>query len=336
MDNEDIIQALVKSLGEQKPQLLNDVSSSIKAYISSQGTNCIAINQVYPAGTLKRRWELSLSIDYIRCLYAFCRRKPFQGYELDSSLTVPIVDIVTSRFEAFYQENNEHINDAFLEALAQDSTIINGIVDKIIEKTLKNKSAAHPGQQPITPAILTKITSLVVTQLHAIVHSQAGEPSVDTIKQAIASGVARPIVKTIAIVMVKLLSVHIGAILIKTLSTGAVKKLLVIVLLSTMIKAVTTKLGISAGTIYIAILIPVIIGYITYEVHTFPPKLSKKVATKVHQALESSFDKTNRDIVEEIFRELPHFDFEGIAESLANNSEIQGYLENSEPSPWNS
>jgi len=131
MDNKDIIQELVNSLGEQRSEFLNDIESSIKSYISSQGANCLTINQVYSSGEIKRQWKLKASSDYAKCLYAFCRRESFRGYELDSALTEPVVDIVTSKFEAFYRKNNEHINKAFLKALIQDSAIINSIVEKI-------------------------------------------------------------------------------------------------------------------------------------------------------------------------------------------------------------
>ncbi len=333
MDNKEIIQELVTSLGKQKHDFLNQVESSVRDYISSQGKKCLTINQLNKDGSIRYRWELSADIDYAKCLAAFCQRKPFRGCELDSGLTEPVVELVSSKFATFYQKNEQALNQAALKSLLKNKVIIGSIVDKIVEKALTNKGTKQIAGH-VTSAVTTKIVSLIVAEIHDIVHSQAGEATIHTIQHAVASGVAVPLVKTIALVIVKLISLHMGALVVKLLASTAfkivvataVKKFLAVVLLAFIIKMIAVKLGIAVGTAYFIILLPLIAAFIYYEIRTFPSQLGEKVSEKVRQELDQNFDKTNHDIIEHMFKQLLG-EVENIATNIAKSSEVQGYID---------
>ncbi|MDQ3799498.1 MAG: hypothetical protein M3384_08615 [Acidobacteriota bacterium] len=337
MSSREKVQELVNLLGEKKYEFLNDVEKSIENYVSNQGSNCLTIVGRYPSGVVYKRWYLSASLEYIRCLVAFCRQQKFQGKELDSGLTDPISNIVSKRFESFYEQNAESISQTFLKYLVNEKVMLRSIVSVVVEsaaaKFAKDRTIGLMAQ-PITAGMKSKVTDLIISQMHHVVHSTTAQTVMTTTKQIVGAALTIPVAKTVALILVKLLASHMAIIIAKILSSAAIKTLIATVvkkfilaaILAAIAKAVAAKFGIGVVGATAIVLLPVVAAFIAYEIYTFPSHLGAKVASKVSSELSNQFDTINTNIAQEIFSKLPELTLTELAENLANSDEVQNEI----------
>lgn len=337
MSSKKDVRELVDLLGRKKQSFLNDVQKSINQYVSNQGSKCLTIIGRNPNGTIYKRWYLSASFEYIRCLTAFCREKPFQGKELDSGLTGPISTLVSKRFESFYEKHTNSISEVFLTYLVNEKVLLRSIITVVVDSAatnfVKNKAIGLLAA-PITSKIKDKVTDLILTQMSHVVHSAAAHTVTTTTKQIVGAAVSIPVAKTVALILIKLLATHMAVIIAKILSSAAIKtliatvikKFLVAAILGAIIKAIAAKFGIGVFGATVIVLLPIVVGFIAYEIYNFPSHLGEKVAFKVTQEISNQFDTINQNIVAEIFRMLPELALTEIAENLAQSDEVQDQI----------
>lgn len=337
MSSKEKVQELVNLLGEKKYEFLNDVEKSIENYVSNQGSNCLTIVGKYPNGAVYKRWYLSARLEYISCLIAFCRQQKFQGKELDSALTDPISNIVSKRFESFYEKNTESISQVFLKYLVNEKVMLRSIVNVVVESAAAKFTADRAiglMTQPLTAGMKDRVTDLIISQMHHVVHSSTAQAVMTTTKQIVGAALTIPVAKTVALILVKLLASHMAVIIAKILSSAAIKtliatvikKFLLAAILAAIAKAVAAKLGIGVAGAMAIVLLPVVAAFIAYEIYTFPPHLGAKVAAKVSGELSSQFDAINTNIAQEIFRALPEIALTDLAENLAQSDAVQNEI----------
>jgi hypothetical protein len=99
VDQQEIVREIVTRLDGRREEFLVEVLQSVRSHIGAQGAGCMTIVGRTPSGGVARSWPLSASVEYAKCLTAFCRGQEFAGHRLDSGLTDPVVEIVTERFD---------------------------------------------------------------------------------------------------------------------------------------------------------------------------------------------------------------------------------------------
>lgn len=227
-----------------------------------------------------------------------------------------------------------------MKLLTQDRIVFQGLVASVIENIAVKKGLEH-----ISSEIIHKISTLIVHHIHDMVHSStsytithvashtASHATAHVATHTIGATISIPLVKAISVVIVKLLSTHIAATVMKILSSsafkaiiaGVIKKFMAAILLTSIVKAVAIKFGISAAAVYTIVLIPIVGAYIYHEVTTFPKQLGRKVSEKVREELNGNFREININILEKIFDKLPEL-ARTVAIDMAADPEIRKYV----------
>lgn len=315
------IKEIVNKLGEQKNQFLDEVQTSTHRFISSQGSDCLAIVE---KKTFNKVWELSASVSYVEVLIKFCQGKRYNGNELDSYLTEPIIESVTKKFQEFYMKNNDIIADGIFKSLSLKQNIIETISKTLVDNRLTNSDVlkfamSNASKQILHSAVAKKATDLITNQLNSVIHATTS------------NSISTPLVKSIGLMIIKLFSKQIALAIskilasaaFKTMIAGALKKVIVALLIGAIVKAIATKFGISAAAAWAVILIPLIIGYIAYEITQFPEKLGSEISVKLKNELNGNFEKLNTDIVSKLMVSFSTFELTGIITNLTNDIGLQ-------------
>jgi hypothetical protein len=109
LDDGRLVDDVVAALGSRKDEFTRDVQDAVAKFIAGQGGNCLAIVGRSPSGAIARTWPPLPTMEYARCLYAFCRGQHYADLALDSGLTDPVVEVVTERFQEFYIDQSDEI-----------------------------------------------------------------------------------------------------------------------------------------------------------------------------------------------------------------------------------
>lgn len=318
------ISNLVQNLEIQRETFLSGVSTDIHGFISQQGAQCLTIVGRSSRGRIERTWKLAASFEYINCLVAFSRQQSYQGLMLDSGLTEPVVQKVIDRYESFYRSNNELISQELLQALLQDKTAVRCLTSTIVE------SVAH-SMKGISSIVCKQASELLEENLQTLLDTSTGHMITSTTSHVVSAAISAPIVHTIAALIVKFLSTKLGMLIIKVLSTTAlkgiiaaiIKKFVVTAVIGAIIKAVAAKFGLSTVGAITVVLLPIIAAYISYEIITFPDHLGQKVADQVTGELRSNFAETNANVLMEIFKSLAETSVNALGKEIAKQPEIQ-------------
>lgn len=321
MDREQLVNDLATRFNGKKTNFLTDVRSAVNGYISSQGTGCLTLIEKKRNGT-KEKWELSPHPGYALRLIAFCRGKKYEGNEIDSGLTEPVIGIVTRQFEHLYQANDEEIAKTIMSFIIQNQVLSASLVDTVINSAAVGK---------ITDEVKARMASLILSQVQDALQVALAKGSLVTVGKTVTAVASKPIAAKIAMMLVKFIAVHLKTVIakvlasaaIKTIIAAAVKKFLVAALTAAIVKAIAAKFGISAGAVFLWILIPVIVAYIAYEVVTFPGHLGEKVSEKVVEDLSGKFTNINQDVFKRVVSEVIDNGFGAIIEQFAQSDEVQ-------------
>ena len=330
---------IISKLGDKKYDFLNEVKREVNSYISNQGAKCLSIIEKRKRYS-NRTWELSASISYIEVLIAFCQGKKYNGNELDSYLTSPIIDIVTKKYQKFYKKNDDIVSSGVFKIVFERKDFVKELASSLVKNRLSNsellqvalkKSSRHL----LYNSIADKSSSLITDQVQSLIQDNAVDAIMYKTQHIVGSAVSVPVIKTIAVLIIKLFSKQIVAIIGKILAStafkaiiGAVlKKFILAVLLSTIVKLIAAKFGIAAGTAWAFVLLPIIAGYIAYSIVTFPDTLGQKVSEKIYQELSGNFDNINRDVMQKIIMDITKNQLSDIVDNLSENKELQDSID---------
>lgn len=322
MNKHELVIDLVNTLGEKKSDFLVRTELSINAYIRSQGAGCMAIVEKQKDGSVYKIWKLAPSADYAQRLLAFCRRKDFNGRELDSGLTEGVVNLVIREFEDLYDTNSEEIARVFTVFLIKNEVLSRSMVTTLVDsQAIGFTSDKVKGQ----------IISLILTNLSHLLHTTTAKTVLAATGQAIAAAAAKPIGTKIAMLITQHVAIYVKAIAMKILASGAVKNLIVlavkkfiiVAIVGTVVKTIGIKLGISTGGVVVLILLPLLVWYIAHDIYTFPSHLGKKVSQKVVEELDDKFVEINREVFDVVVERFLDSGVDTLAAHLAKVGAIQ-------------
>ena len=321
MPDTSVVQALVDSLEQQKPNFLSNVRVNVSNYIRNAGSDCLTVVERSSDGSVASTWRPGANTNYARRLVAFCRGVKHDGKVLDSALTDPTVAVVTREFEKLYESQHEVFATAMAGDLVRDEVFARGLIDSVVQ----SKSIAL-----ITDGARQLAAKQLLVQLQAGFHTLVTSSIGKTVGHSVAAAVATPVGQKIALLLVKALSIHMKAIILKMLSSVAVKKAIMLyakkfiaaAVLAGVAKAIAVKLGISAGGAVMLILLPVLAAYLIYEVTTFPKQLGEKVAERVVQELDASYRSLNTEIAQSMADAVLTVGLGALASQLAQDSEL--------------
>ncbi len=331
---------LIEKLGGEKERFLNESEEAIKVYIAAQGKGCLTVIGRKPQTGMSRVYPIKPELDYVKCLFAFCRGKSYDGYELDSGLTEPISNIVVGKFESLYAGNSAALSEALMQKFTTDETILKGLVQTLVDHRVAamavGQARAYVAAQ-ITHEITQKATDLIVKQIkaHSLSAFSLGGHVGEVSKQAVGEAATATLAKTIAAVIVKMISSGMGPLLAKLLASAAfktfimaaIKKYVIAAVIGIIIKFIAVKLGISSTMAWAVVLLPLVIGFMAYEIYHFPAKLADKVSKQVRAELDTNFVVINESILDKMFASLPDLGLETLGAEIAGNSQVAGAVD---------
>lgn len=299
------IQQMVEALGQKKYSFLSSLESDIKSYIARQSpSQCMTLVSRCSDGSVMNRWYPKEILDgYAERLYAFLKKKPCNGYTIDSALTDEVVDIVTKRYQTFYKDNASVLTKPVLEHLMSNKTFSEQLAKQIIEST----------NSPIPAYVRSQMVQAVVHYLEDSVQTNIIQHSAQSIQHITAGiiGVATaiPISKTVATALMSHMAVFLkGAVAkvlassaVKTMLVGAVKKLVIAKIFAFFAGLLAPVLG-SAAIWWL--IVPALAAFIAYEIKNLPQKMSEKISVAVKNELSGEFDKINEQIASNILSGL--------------------------------
>ncbi|KAF2006905.1 hypothetical protein P154DRAFT_615012 [Amniculicola lignicola CBS 123094] len=291
-----------KQLRRRKNAFLDRIEAKINNYIISTRKNCIAVVERNSDGSVCCTWDFDDDIDDLcKHVYLFMRKKrSSSGRVHDSALTDPIIKIVTEEYQDFYASESENITKGVLVALAEDEVKLQDFVDRlsnIAVGTLKSTARSL-----VVQSVKRQIKESVEQGALLSVGQQIGHLATTVAGSQVAGVVAH--------ILVKLLAVHISSIVAHILASSALQHILVVLLKKFVIAAVISAVSnfliahfgaALAGASIMWVVIPIIAGFMAYEIHHFPKELGEKVSASVRSELEGRFDNMNETILENIF-----------------------------------
>ncbi len=321
MNREALVRELTAQLGDKKPAFLADVRSSVSSYIEAQGSGCLTLIERRDRGDIT--WELAADPSYVARLVSFCRAKPHDGNAIDSALTPPIADLVSQKFQKLYDDSSDEIAESVLRFIMKDEVLSKSMVDTVIA------SSAYAAS-----AVRNRLASTLLENIQQFLHTSAGHAVTTFVGKTVAATVSKPIGAKIAAMLVKALSTQLKVVIAKVIASGAlkgviataVKKFVIFAVAGAIVKAVAAKFGISTMAAFMWILIPFIVAYIAYEVHTFPRHLAEKVSAKVVEELSGRYTEVNTEVCDRIVAQIVDTGIAVIMRPIADSAEVQAAL----------
>lgn len=328
-DRAKLVADLTARLGEGKAAFLSELRAELSEFIRSQGPGCLAIIERRASGPVT--WALEASPAYAKRLVAFCRGKTFEGNELDSALTEPVIERISAKFSAYYQRHEAALAEALTRAIMNDAAMARALVDGVVGTAAQ--SLSEGAKQKLAALLMEPIREAAGSVLGSATTQAAAQTVVASVKSA-AAHVSAPVAAKVAMLLVQSLSATLKFAVAKVLSSAvlkaaiaaAVKKFLIAAIVGAVVKLIATKLGISTLGAFAIVLIPVVAAYIAYEVYTFPKALGEKVSEKVVEDLGGSFDKINASTMEQVLSEVFANGMGGIGAQIGKSEAVQGLL----------
>jgi len=327
MSHEDATRHLAQLLGDRKGPFIAAVQQKIDSAIAASSVaDCLTMIERRPAGDLVRRPEAT--IDYIRCLAAFCSNKSPSDSSLDSGLSDPVVRIVVKEFEQFYDVNSDRVASLLTRILTEDRVFMTSLVETIIDTTRKDIPAAIRGR------IAAVVVHRIEQSLHVNLGTMAGHAVSAATTKVVAAAVSLPIAHTTALLIAKFMALHLKVVLTKVLASAAVKamiaasikKMVVGAIIAALIKLVGAKLTIGAGAAFALVIVPLMLAFLAYEAVHLPKRLGDKVSHKVAAELDGSFESVSINILSEVLSQIGRTGATVLASQIALEPEVHHAL----------
>jgi hypothetical protein len=222
-------------------------------------------------GTIYTTWRPGLDSDlkdFCKVLYLFVRHKKHRGRTLDSALTEPICDIVTRRYESFYEESAGAIGEGLLARLKADSLFLDSFVSKVTDKALDKA----------TKEVQKQVAHTIITQIHDSATHGAMHTIGDQIGQVAATTAGSQIAAIVAHMLMKLMAAQIGSVIAHILGSIVIHKLLMLLVKKVVVGAVVTAVvnflavhvgAAVGGSTIMFIILPLLAAYLVYKIATF-------------------------------------------------------------------
>lgn len=310
MDNDvrqQLVQEIVEIIEEQRSEISSALSTAISEHISGKSPGqCLELVKRGPSGAVARRLPMAIDAEYAKALVAFVRGKDFEGAPLDSALTDSTSDVVADVFSTKLGEKGEEISSRMIPLIVSDQRFVNGLSEAMVA-SYSGPLPAHL-RQKVVAIFSGKLTAALA---HAIDASTTAAIKASVMKVTVAS-VSSPIGIKVTAAMVKALSIALKPIIMKLLASSAFKaaivaKLKVVIvgaMLGAFFKIIGVKLGLSAGAVFLWVVLPAVVVWLAYEVSSFPRKLAEKVSEAVVADIDSNFSATSRHIADTLIERV--------------------------------
>ena len=308
------VQSAVNALGAHKTVFLADVQVAINSHISKQSwQECLTIVQRYDHGSIRSTWIPEVSKAYWGRMSAFLRGKRYDGWQLDSKLTDGVVNVVTKKFEAFYKDHAKDLSTPLTQHLLKNRVFAEQLADHIIDAT----------KGPLPSALKKQLSNQIVQILeNTTIGDHIKNTAIVGITTAVNTVIAYAVSSSVVSIMIQHMAVFLKGAIVKVLATTAFKTMIV-----TAVKAIAKAkivafliaiFGSILGAVPIwAIIAPLLVAFIAYQVSTLPEKMGAKVSVAVRQELSGNFDNLNRDVVNQIMQSFTSDALSTLAKDLA-------------------
>ncbi|MEZ6043937.1 MAG: hypothetical protein R3C20_25885 [Planctomycetaceae bacterium] len=251
---------------------------------------------VTPSG---RRIEPDVSREYVEALWSFARGNKFQGGELDSAVTQPILKATEDALVEVL--NSEAARKVIAESIAPYDGVTESVQGVVGSESIwaTREILATAGINPLSFA-----TDPIMNQTSAVAHdllaSTAGKAIMGSIAKIALTAQGK-------ILLARLITAAAGKIAasaaMKVMIMGALKK----VGIALIVKAVVVKVLATVAPALIAAKIPIfwiiapVIGLLIYkEVKNMPAKLADKIPPEIGSEIERTFPEIAREFAQMI------------------------------------
>lgn len=312
LDKPQVIDKLVTHLQEGQEGFLDDLQYAVRHYVEEQGSECLAIVERDDMGAIERVWRLALSGDYVERLLAFVNDQQYNGRELDSTLTEPLIELVVGKFGHYYKSSGTQIARILLEDRQFTEKLVENVVDQ--HATLRAQ-------------LRRRAVRVITDELQEQLQNRTGE-LVTTTANATAT-------RKIALVLDEQLAFQIQALVLKVIALPVVNQMLILVIqkfivstiLYSVIRFIAVKLGIGIGATTMLFLLPIVAIWIARDIANFPTELGRQVGQQVRDELETHFDEINRYVMSEVYDEFVRIGAEQLAQDLAQDTNLKNYID---------
>jgi hypothetical protein len=292
------LEIIISRLEDSKEDFLDTVSSSIYSYVSQQKENCVAVVEKMPWGDVTHKPNRQDPVDFCKVLFSFVRKKPYNGHELDSALTEPIVARVVECYTNCFEEHSDEISDVFFKIMVNDDVVLNSVVDMItdqIASTATKQARKH-------------IAHLLARQIKEAASHSSGHAIRQSVSHLMSTTAGHQLALVTAKILVQIIGTHLKTIIAHFLTSAAFKKIVIVIIkkyvaaavLSSVIHFVALQLGIaSTGAVLWFIVLPIMIAILFREIKNFPSKLGREVA-KIGRELQLYEQECSRSDVGEV------------------------------------
>ncbi|MCC7421019.1 MAG: hypothetical protein IT428_12120 [Planctomycetaceae bacterium] len=249
-----------------------------------------------------RTFSPAATTSYLKALWCFARGNPYEGVELDSIITQPIVQS-TERVLV------EALNSPDVRQIIAQTIAPGPQVNEELQSTLGSESAwitrevlSTAGVSPLGAAS-DQIASQASALAHDLMHSAAGKTVIAGVAKAAATTQGK-------VLLAKLVTMAAGKIAastaMKVLIVSSLKKVGIALLIKTVLIKVLATVApalVAAKIPVFWIILPILGGFIYYEMAHIPQKLADKVPGEIGDAISRAFPEIARKFAQMILAE---------------------------------
>ncbi|KAF3921862.1 hypothetical protein AA313_de0208651 [Arthrobotrys entomopaga] len=296
MSEESTIDYLVT----QKPAFVSACRSRVYNYIERQDRRyLVQIVEKNAYGPNRHRTH-HVGIDsYIAVLACFCTEETYNGHDLDSVLTEPIVDIVCNCYCELVNKNSDHINRYLKQKITENEIVLQETL-KIVMKELSAKGLKF------TQGHLAHLIHEIVTDTtHSAAQSQLGITIGHSITAAAGTTAGQILVKLLFKAIahhVVTITAHITSNTVVTMAAkAAAKKVVMATVTGAVVNMLATKFGIaSAATALHVIGWAILGGYLSIKLINLPEDMAEKVSDGVQNTLNNTYRSCITEILDSL------------------------------------
>ncbi len=278
-------QRQVRERTEEKTRstILNSPASEILTFVTPSG----------------RRIEPEVTREYVEALWSFARGNKFQGSELDSAVTQPILKATEDALVEVL--NSEPVRKVIAQSIAPYDGVTETVQGVVRSESIwaTREILATAGINPLRFA-----TDPIVNQTSAVAHDLLAS----TAGKAILGSIAKVALTTQGkILLAKLITAAAGKIAasaaMKVMIMGALKKVGIALLIKTVVVKVlaTVAPALIAAKIPIFWIVAPVIGFLIYkEIKNMPAKLAEKIPPEIGAEIERTFPEIAQKFAEMI------------------------------------
>ena len=241
----------------------------------------------------------------------------YDGETLDSPLSKPIQNKVQELYRQFYQQNSDIVNGLIADRLRHRPDVQQAIQLQIIAAI---RSSVAPVSTEIYEHIAHHIVQVLTGEVPAQVASIAGDAAVNMTTDIALSAIAGAMVHSLNSALCMFVLKTVGSATVQGAMSGTAA-LIGKAVMAGVITTASTQAAVhgSAATFTLGayfILLPIVVGIVTYQVYRFPSKLGKRIAKQVCNKLKGKYESTNRGmlttVLDEVFKDGRRDIWEGV------------------------